>query len=196
MKIIVSMILALTLALGLCGALAAPVTLPAYVYPGDDPILAAVTHYMVDVDQRFQPDDGGVLVPAPIVLKTEMNENETEATVYGNFWIFGYVLDGKVLKCTCGGENPGVMKLAKGEEGAWTVVSMESAEEGDTFVSSIRALAHGDEALFEQYRIASDGDAGYLPQYRRAFLIDYIVSNGLDIEAYQDYGWDPVSLIN
>ena len=52
MKIIVSMILALTLALGLCGALAAPVTLPAYVYPGDDPILAAVTHYMVDVDQR------------------------------------------------------------------------------------------------------------------------------------------------
>ncbi len=198
MKKVVSVLLTLVFSLGLCCAFAETPALPAYVYPyaDEDPLTAAVANYLVNADLGYTPEAGGVLIPAPIVLKTEMDEEETEATVYGNFWIFAYKQNGKILECTAGGENPGIMKLEK-KDGTWTVVSLEVAEEGeDSFRESIRRFAGGDAELEQEYRVASDAQDGYLPQFRRAFVLAYVNANALDVEAYQDFGWDPVSVTN
>ena len=184
---------AILLALGLCTAFAEE-ALPPYVYPyaEEDPMMAAIMEYLTSVDLGYAPQPGGVLVPAPILLKTELNGDETAATVYGNFWVFTYVLDGNVLKMTSGGENPGVLQLTR-QGSAWNVVTADFAKEG-SYREDIERFCGGDETLVQEYRTAGDGTDGYLPQYRRSFLIGYLESCGLDIVAYQDFGEEPVSL--
>ena len=194
MKKIVSVLLALTMALGVCCAFAESEGLPAFVYQGDDPVWIAVENYMLETDLGFAPEEGGVLIPTPILLKVDMNEDETEATVYGNFWIFCYKQNGKILERTSCGENPGVMKLEK-KDGAWTVVSLETAGDGAQYEADIKRFANGDKDLEEQYYLTQgSAEDGYLPQYQRAAVVVYVEANKLDIEAFQEPGGDPVDV--
>ena len=193
MKKLISILMALVLALGVSAAFAEKTGLPAYTFEGDDPIQTAVLNALATYDFGYTVPEGGVVVPAPIILKTEVNQDETEATVYGNFWVFTYELKDKTLVCTSGGEAAGVMKLAK-KDGQWVMTSLEVAEAGDNYQENVLAFANGDKELEEAYLAAGDVSEGPLEQYRRSYLILYVLANNLDIEAYQDYGWDPVSL--
>ena len=194
MKKMVAMLLVLAMALGACCAFAENAALPAFTYSGDDYIWAAVENYMLTTDFGFTPEEGGVLIPTPIILKTDMNADETEATVYGNFWIFCYKQNGKTLETTSGGECPGVMKLEK-KDGVWTVVSMETAGDGEDYAKDIAAFCNGDKELEEQYaQTTGASEDSFLPQYQRAAVVTYVQDNNLDIEAYQDFGQDPVSV--
>ena len=194
MKKIVSVMLALFLALGVCGAFAESAALPAYTYGGDDPIWSAVVKYMQETDFGYETPEGGVLVPTPIILKTEVNEDETEATVYGNFWIFTYALEGRTLVTGPCGENPGVLKLEK-KDGVWAVTAAEFAGDGEDYLADIAKFANGDEALEQDYFLAGGADGeSMLPQYQRAALVEYVNGNNLDITEYKDYGQNPVSL--
>lgn len=194
MKKILSVLLALALALGICGAFAETAALPAFAYTGNDPVEAAVIKYMQETDFGYETPEGGVLIPTPIILVQHINDGETEATVWGNFWIFTYARNGKILECTSGGENPGVLKLEK-KDGEWAVVSAEFAGEGEDYQKDIKKFADGDEKLEEQYGLTVGTD-GYLPQYQRAAVVEYVRVNNLDIEAFQDAGSDPVSVID
>lgn len=169
--------------------------LPAYAYPfaDENPVMAAVAEYLVTADLGYEAEEGGILIPAPIVLKEDVGE--TEATLWGNFWVFAYKLNGNILECTAGGENPGIMKLEK-KDGVWKAVSLEVAEDGEKFDDSIRAFAQGDAELEKEYYLSSDATDGYLPQYRRSFIVEYVNANHLDIVAYQDYGQEPVEVTN
>ena len=161
--------------------------------PDQDPVFAAITNYMINNDFGYTAEAGGVLIPAPIVLKEDISEDETKATVYGNFWIFAYKLNGTVLECTAGGENPGIIKLEK-KDGEWVVTSAEYAGDGEEYKKSITKFANGDADLEKEYYAAGDASEGYLPQYLRSYIIGYVQLNGLEniITAYQDYGQDPV----
>ena len=196
MKKVVSVLLALALSLALCCAFAENPALPAYTYAGDDPVMAAVVGYMLEMDSGIIPEEGGVLIPTPIILKTDMNADETEATFYGNFWLFTYVQNGKMLERTACGEFPGVMKLEK-KDGAWTVVSLELADEGEAYWESIQKLTNGDAELAEQYLLTTGAtEDSFLPQFQRAAVVNYVQENNLDIEAYQEPGEEPVSVID
>ena len=193
----------LVLCAGVSGALAETNELPAYVYPEpeNNPVVAAVANYMVNNDFGYDTEDGGVLIPAPVIIKTvpeEPGEDADEVTVYGNFWIFAYKLNGNILECTAGGENPGVMKVEK-KDGEWVVTSAEFAEYGDEgYMESISRFADGDSELEKEYYTAADATDGYLPQFQRSFIIGYVISNGLEgkITAFRDYGQDPVDITN
>lgn len=200
MKKLVSVLLALALAIGVCGAFAESAPLPPYTYHGENPVWIAVVKYMQETDFGFEAPEGGILVPTPIILETDMVAGENgeiaEVTVYGNFWIFTYALEGKILKVVSGGENPGVLKLEK-KDGEWTVTGAEFAEDGDNYGESVKKLANGDEQLEKAYfDTTGASENSMLPQYQRAVLVNYVKENNLDITAYQDYGWDPVSLID
>lgn len=199
MKKVISVMLALVLAVGVGCAFAESSALPAYVYAGEDPIWTAVVSYMQTTDFGFKAEEGGVLIPTPIILKTEpenVTEDTTEVTVYGNFWIFCYKQNGKILEETAGGECPGVMKLAK-KDGKWSVVSLEAAEGGEDYAEQIRKLANGDEELVKLFgQTTGASEESMLPQYQRAAVLEYVAANGLEIEAYQETGWDPVSIID
>ena len=192
MKKTISILLALVLAIGVCSAFAEKAALPVYSFHGDDDVTAAVVKYMQESNEAYDVPEDGVLIPTPIVLKTEVSEDGNKATVWGNFWIFVYKLNGKILDLVSGGENPGVITLEK-KDGEWTVVSAEFAGDGEEYQKSIEKFANGDEKLLESYALTV-GDDGFLPQYQRAVLVEYVNDNGLEIEAYQEPGWDPVSL--
>ena len=198
MKKMISVLLALVLSLGLCSAFAENAALPAYSWTGDDPVCAAVIKYMQDTDFGCYVPEGGVLIPTPIILKTdpaEVKEDTTEVTVYGNFWIFTYALKGKILETSSGCENPGILKLEK-KDGVWTVASAEFAGLGDDYIADIKKFAGGDKELEEEYFRSTGSEDSYLPQFQRAAVVEYVNANGLDIEAFQDPGWDPVSVID
>ena len=86
------------------------------------------------------------------------------------------------------------MKLEK-KDGVWTVVSMETAGEGEDYAKDIAAFCNGDKELEEQYaQTTGASEDSFLPQYQRAAVVTYVQDNNLDIEAYQDFGQDPVSV--
>lgn len=190
--------LALILALLAAATLAEGTTLPAYVYPfaEEDPVGAAVVDYMLNNDFGCQAEEGGVLFPTPVILKTETSTDGMETTIYGNFWMFAYRLEGKILQVTSCGECPGIMKLEKKDD-VWTVSSFESAGEGEQYSEDITRFANGDKELEELYLRSTGADEeSILEQYQRAAVVGYVNANQLDIEAYQENGADPVSVTN
>ncbi|MBO7661967.1 MAG: hypothetical protein J6U01_01190 [Clostridia bacterium] len=202
MKKTVSILMALVMILGIgCAMAENSSALPAWTYnaPQEDPVLKAVVGYMLTMDSGVTVEEGGVLIPTPIIVKTEMNKEETEATVWGNFWLFSYARNaenGKILDEKSASECPGIMKLEKKEDG-WTVVSFEAAGDGEAYYEDLKKFANGDEKLLEEYmNTTGASENSYLPQYQRAAVVEYVAANHLDIEAYQEFGWDPVSVID
>jgi hypothetical protein len=166
--------------------------LPPYVYTGDDPIEAAAAAYTAQMGLSFLVPENAAAIPAPVILKTERPDDET-ALLYGNFWVFNYVLNGPALHCASGGDAPGVMTL-KNTEAGWEVTSFEAAGEGEDFSRDIRRFCQGDEALEEAYYASQDAAQDPLKSVRQKFIQDYVTASGLDVTAYQDYGWNPVKL--
>ena len=166
--------------------------LPAYVYPGDDPIEAAVTACMVEKGKDYLLEDGAVTIPAPVILKTVF-QDDTHTLVYGNFWVLNYVEKDHVLECISGGEYPGVMTLEKKDD-CWEAVALETAGDGDDYAKDIKRFADGDAELENAYFHTQDVSEEPLKGVRTRFIQDYVNANGLDITAYQDYGWDAIPL--
>lgn len=164
--------------------------LPAWTYTGSDPVEAAVAEYTAALGQHFRLEDGAVSIPAPVIYRIETLD-ETHALVYGDFWVFNYVRSGKALSMISGGEYPAALTLTRtGEE--WTVTEAELAEDGELFASSVERICRGDKELMDLY-FSWDYDADVRP-VRTRYIREYATANGLDIEAYQDYGWDAVPL--
>ena len=196
MKKIMALLMVLVMALGVGCAFAESSALPAYVYSGEDPVWAAVVKYMQETDFGFEPEEGGVLIPTPVILKTDVSADETEATVYGNFWIFCYRRNGKILETTSCGEMPGIMKLEK-KDGVWAVAASEFAGDGDAYAADITRFANGDKELENEYYLTTGAsEDSILPQFQRAAVVDYVTAGNLDIEAFRNTGEDPVSVIN
>ncbi len=165
--------------------------LPAYIYPGGDPVLAAVTSYMADVMTGYY-SDYDVSIPAPVILKQEKID-DTHIKVYGNFWIFNYDLQGQTLENVSGGEAPGYMIVTRDGD-SMKVTDAEFAGDGAEYAEDIKNFCGDDKSLESQYFASNDAGQEPLLSVRKEFIHDYVEANGLDITAYQDYGWEPVGL--
>ena len=161
-------------------------TLPAYTYTGSDPIEAAVAAYTASLGEGYLKEEGCVTIPAPLIFRVDSPDAD-HALVYGNFWVFNYTLEDGVLKTLSGGEQPAILTLAKNEDG-WAVIEAEQAGDGEDYKADIERFCQGDEELLAQF-FERDADA-----VRAQYIRDYAAANGLEISAYQDYGWDPVPL--
>lgn len=168
-------------------------SLPAYAYPGSDPIEAAVAAYTAEtLGAGFLLPEGAVSIPAPVILKTETKDDGT-ATVYGNFWVLNYILRRSELHCVSGGEAPGVMTLAKDGDG-WKVTAFEEAGDGEDYAKDIERFCQGDKDLEKAYFDAVDVSEDPLKTVRHQFIQDYVTAGKLAVSAYQDYGWKPIAL--
>ena len=196
MKKFLSLLLTLALVLTCCAALAEEEAdgLPAYVYEGDDPIEGAIMNYLATDDRSddYLTETGCVNIPCAVILKTD-KPDDTHATVYGDFWILNYVAKGQTLECISGGEYPGIITLELVND-EWQVTGMEEAGDGEDYVADIKGFAAGDEELEKQYYAASDLLSEASLAARNKFIKQYVATSGLDIKAYKDEGWDPVSL--
>ena len=159
----------------------------AYGYAGTDPVEAAVYRYMAEeVSKDF--DKADVSIPTVSIVAVDYT-NKDEVTVYGDFWIDNYNIEGDTLKCVSGGNFPGVMHLEE-DSGSYTVSSMDVVEDGASFNASAKKLFgdHYDDFM----RVSSDSDER--DELRKITVSDYVNLNGLSVTQYQDEGWDPIEL--
>ena len=161
--------------------------LPAYEYPGPELFYSVVYKYMIDeFGPHYDPADVGI--PCPVII-AEDDSNKDDILLYGNFWYFNYKLNGDTLENTSGGSYPGVMHV-KSTDAGYEVTGMDLTEDGSGFTESAKKI-------FGKYydTFMKDGEDDKLLEKTRAQIIaNYVAANNLSITAYQDYGWDPVTL--
>ena len=169
------------------GAAASSGELPAYDYPGPELFYSVLYNYMTEeLGKNYEKSQ--VSIPCPVIIK-EDESDKSDIRVYGNFWIFNYDLNGDVLENTSGGSYPGCIHIKSTDEG-YEVTSMDVVEDGSDFTPSAKKIFGKYYDLFMK-----DGEDETLREKTRAQIIaNYVAANGLNITAYQDYGWDPVTL--
>ena len=157
----------------------------AYGYAGDDPVEAACYQHMAEVIGP-QYAEAEISIPTVQIFHVDYTP-EDEVVVFGDFWVENYNVNGDVLECVSGGNHPGVMHVSKAD---YTVTAFDQVADGADFDSSAKELfgEHYDEFM----TVYSDSDARN--ENRKITVSDYVNLNGLDVNYYQDSGWDPVEL--
>ncbi len=160
---------------------------PVFLYGGTDRVTAAACEeILTEAEQLFEA--GLIQIPSPRILHVDDADPE-DVKVFGFFNVDGYKADGKVLKGESGSRQPGVMHM-KEMYGRYVVTDYVKSEDGAGNEESIRKFCEGYDGLADRFfKEADDADAA-----RKAFTRMYVLENCLDIESYQDYGWDPVML--
>ncbi|MBQ9272628.1 MAG: hypothetical protein IJ227_02770 [Mogibacterium sp.] len=156
-----------------------------YGYTGTDPVEAACYQYMVEtVAKDFEPAD--VSIPTVNIIAKD-DSAEDEVLVYGDFWVENYNIDGDTLKCVSGGNFPGCMHVSKADN---TVTAFDQVADGSNFEPSAKEIFGDNYDAF--MKVYSDSDAR--TELRSKTVSDYVKQNGLDVNYYQDEGWDPVEI--
>ncbi len=164
-------------------------TLPQYEYPGPESFYSVMYNYIRD-ELGSQYPEAEVTIPCPVIVYEDSANNQS-IDVYGDFWVFNYNLEGDILECASGGSYPGVMhfKSVDTAEG-YEVTGFDVIEDGENSNESAREIfgEHFDDYM----KIASDSDTR--EELRAQIIANYVFDKGLSVTAYQDFGWDPVSL--
>ncbi len=169
------------------GDSAASGSLPAYEYPGPELFYLILYNYLIDeLGKNYEPAQ--VCIPCPVIVAEDISDR-SDIRVYGNFWIFNYDLKDGILQNTSGGSYPGCMHFKTTDEG-YEVTSLDVVADGSDFDESAKKI-FGDH--YEEFMKVNSDDK--LREETRAQIIaNYVAANNLDITAYQDFGWDPVTL--
>lgn len=169
------------------GGASSGASLPAYEYPGPELFYSVLYQYLTDtLSEGYEKAD--VSIPCPIII-AEDDSDKSDIRVYGNFCIYNYNLNGDVLENVSGGSYPGCVHIKQTDEG-YEVTSMDVVEDGSGFTDSAKKI-FGDH--YDDY-INSSADEKAAENTRAQIVANYAAANNLSITAYQDYGWDPVTL--
>lgn len=157
----------------------------AYGYAGDDPAEAACYQYMAEVIGK-EYESGEISIPTVIIVHEDYTP-EDEILMYGDFWVENYNVNGDILECVSGGNHPGVMHVSKED---YTVTAFDQVADGEGWEESAREIFG--ESYDDFMQVYSNSETR--DETRKITVSDYVNMNGLDINYYQDYGWDPVEL--
>jgi len=172
--------------------------LPDYEYKGNVPLLKAICSYMTRDKTQGDYPEGNPWIPAPVILKVD-DSDPSDIRVWGNFWGLRYTRDGKTLIELGGGEAPGLMHLSQTSPSEYEVTEFETVGDGTLYYEDLKKLCEGveedeQESLLDLF-MASNGANEDPARYTiKTFLEQYVEWNGLEIENYQEQGWDPVKL--
>ena len=160
-----------------------------FKYTGDDPYMETICDWMLEAFGGYY-DAGAIVIPSPEVLYTDDTDPE-KVRVWGDFWMFSYSLEGDVLMNESGGANPGLLYLEKNGD-SYQVTDFDAVGDGAQYNEDVERICS------EAPEEAGDLVAAYTGEYdetvRKEFIRMYAEANGLNVTAYQDYGWDPVPL--
>lgn len=161
-----------------------------YGYAGSEGWEAAIYRYLATelAPQHFEI--GEDICSVPVVRVIDQAEAEDGGTdVWGDFEVYNYKIEGETLSCVSGGSFPGKMHVAENEDG-YAVTDFAVVEDGANYDPSAREI-FGDR--YEEF-VSVNSDEEGRNSVRKDALAYYVKSNGLNVTAYQDYGWDPVPL--
>lgn len=161
-------------------------------YSGSDNYLKVICDEMVKMAKtNYGSDDVDfIFVPTPLVVKTD-DSDKNDIKVFGDFWVYGYTMDGTIFTMKNGGSYPGCYHL-KDEDGNISFVKFDVAEDGSGNYESLVKICEGDENLVKEIFDISDKDED---KTRAEFIKMYASDNGLSVSGYKDYGW-PVVLFD
>ena len=160
-------------------------TLPKYVYTGSEPYLDVISNYLVDEIAPFYLE-AEISIPCFGVVGVD-DSNKEDVCVYGDFQIYNYNLEGETLVMVSGGSHPGCFHINSSNG---SITAFDQVEDGSNYTESAKKI-FGD--LYEDFgKVSADSEKR---EERRAQTIsEYVKTNNLSITAYQDFGWDPVTL--
>ena len=161
------------------------VDLPEYSYDGDNPYYQPIWEYAQKTLQLFN-EENDVAIPCFLILK-EDDSDQKDIKVWGDFQIYNYDLRGTTLMTQSYSSNPGVAHLTKVKEG-YIVSEIEFVDDGENYTESVNKIFGWDKKLQKAYEGIEDKEE----ETRKAVIKDYRDREKLTIEAYQDYGFDPV----
>ena len=159
-------------------------------YTGNDKYLKPITDYLIKQEYFFS--ESTIFIPSPNIIKYDESDLN-DIKIYGDFWIYGYVLVGDTLHNDKGGSFPGCMHLSNKNEEI-NVVSFDIAEDGSNFDESIKKICNNDKELYEKMFEAMDSTTDESINIRKEYIKMYRDEYDLDIKYYKDYGWRRVSI--
>lgn len=161
-----------------------------FEYDGTDKYLKAVTDEMVKVSDEHFGGQGAVEIPSPLIVKID-DSDKNDIKVYGDFEIYGYIMNGTIFDMKNGGSFPGCYHL-KEENGEVTFVKSEIAEDGSNNYSSLVKICGDDENLAKEIFAAKDKDQD---KTRVEYARMYAKKNNYRLSGIKDFGW-PVILFD
>ncbi len=162
-------------------------SLPEYRYPGDDPVAAAVSDYLVNnFASDFAPAD--LVVPSFTIIATE-EPGENQVDVMGDYEITCFEKQGDSLQAVSGGHFPGKVHLEKNGD-AYVATGMDVCVDGARYAESAQEIFGEHYETFQKVSADSAARDALLKQA----VTDYVKANGLSITEYQFYGAEPVAL--
>ena len=161
--------------------------LPKYEYPGPELYYSVLYQYIIDeCAKNYEIEPGMVTIPNVNII-AEDDSDKDDMKVYGDFWVFNYTLNGETLEMQSGGQYPGCIHI-KSTDAGYEVTSMDIVGDGEDYNPTAKKI-FGD--YYDQF-MNIDKDAEEAT--RAQIIANYVAANDLKITAYQDYGWDPVTL--
>ncbi len=162
--------------------------LPEYEYTGENPYIQPIWLYMKEnMGKNYEPAD--LMLPAFDILREDDSDPE-DIKVWGRFMIENYSLRGTTLLTRSGGEYPGVAHLKKTADG-YEVTSMDIVEDGSNYSASVEEI-FGVDAELKAAFMESQYDYN---DVLSSVMHEYSENTGVVIEAFEDYGWDPVPVV-
>ena len=161
-----------------------------FYYTGDEEYLKSITNYMIN--QNHFSTKNAIDIPSPNIIKYD-DSDLNDIKVYGDFWIYGYVLVGDTFNNVHGGSFPGCMHL-ENKNGKFNVISFDVAEDGSNFDESIKKICNNEEELYNKMFEAMDSTTDESINIRKEYIKMYRDEYNLDIKYYKDYGWRRVSI--
>ena len=161
-----------------------------FVYTGSDMYLKAITDEMVSVSKEHFGDQGTVEIPTPYIVNID-DSDKSDIKVYGDFYIYGYDMNGTIFNCKNSGSFPGCYHL-QDKDGKVSFISKEIAEDGSNNYSSLLKICGNDAELVKDIFAAVDNDK---EETRIKYIKMYADGNNLRVYGIKDYGW-PIILFN
>ncbi|MBR1844799.1 MAG: hypothetical protein IJ790_03640 [Lachnospiraceae bacterium] len=162
-----------------------------FKYVGEDKYLPAITENMLKDAKQMYDTDGIIQIPTPYIVETD-DSDKSDIKVYGDFWTFGYKLEGTIFYMDNGGSMPGCYHLALDDNGNVTFLSREIAEDGSRYEPSLLAICGGNRELYNKI---TNRDDIVLDTLRLYYANMYANTNGIKFSGIKDYGW-PVILLD
>ncbi|MCR4740538.1 MAG: hypothetical protein K5886_09825 [Lachnospiraceae bacterium] len=163
-------------------------SLPPFEYTGPELFFSTICDYIVD-EFGDEYSEGDVTIPCPVIIAVDGTDDPDKYrfVAYGNFEVYNYKKNGDILECVSGGSHPGALYV-QDVPGGYEVVEMDPVLDGSEYDSSAKRI------FGDRYNEFINLSEERREDVRGQLIAAYVEYNGLDITAYQDFGWDPVEL--
>ena len=161
--------------------------LPAYEYPGAELFYYVVYDYITnELGKGYLPGD--VTIPCPVII-AEDDSDKSDMLLYGAFYVYNYTLSDDTLMTVSGGSHPGLMHLKYTDEG-YEVTGFDAVLDGSDYEPSAKKI-FGDH--YDDFK-KTVADSEATEEIRAQIISNYAAANNLNINGYQDYGWEKIAL--